>query len=766
MELDYVQINAQALEVTDRFRNSNDLSEFNGSAGREHYKLLAYLAAQWNDSVIIDIGTHTGGSALALALGNRSNKVITFDIVDKQPIDRQRKFAGLPIEFNIDDIFSEEGFSKWQTCILDSALIVCDIDPHEGFLEFELYQRLKRYNYKGLLFFDDIWYFKGMRDNCWSHIPCVEKIDCTKVGHWSGTGIVHFGRDIVVKMPYPPRIGKGNSWTFVTAYFDLTKRPDASSEIKARPQSYYLSHANMTMSLEVNLIVYCDQASLEALQSLRPAHLRDQTVYRVMEFSDIELVKAHYEQIAATRREKGTYDPRNTASYYLLCMARYECLLHAMEENPFGSTHFGWCNICIERMHWKSAAVLPEILREFRDKFSTCYIDYQTMAKARNLADHFKPPHCSMCSGFFTGNLYHLSTFCHKIIEKFQSMAALQLGHADEQLFSLVFFENPWLFEFYLGDYREMVVNYGYLYERPEQPVRNVLRNLHRSNENPELLQQLCDRWLESDRYQTFTCDPALREQVQRYRTPSSATTKTTTTIVSACVLLGDRRDYAALSQALLQVDQPKVLFLDAAIRSHLRIGDGLIDRNTYVIAFEQCDLSVFKYCSNLANVRINPSSNPSKDTREYLAVIANKTQWVRMAAELDIFKTEHFIWVDFGLAHLFSNNNTHFAACVEKVGTYSKVLRIASIWDMQQLPKQHFMDRAQPWWFFAGGVFGGDRETVKKFDDLFQECLSRLLSLNLLTWEVNIYYLIYQQHPTLFSPYQTDHDPSILTLY
>ena len=42
-------------------------TEFYGSIGKEHYKLLSYLSTLFNNSIIIDIGTHRGSSALALS---------------------------------------------------------------------------------------------------------------------------------------------------------------------------------------------------------------------------------------------------------------------------------------------------------------------------------------------------------------------------------------------------------------------------------------------------------------------------------------------------------------------------------------------------------------------------------------------------------------------------------------------------------------------------------------------------------------------------
>ena len=46
----------------------------------EHYcAILTHLSTYFNDSIIVDLGTHTGNSAAALAY-NKSNKVYTYDI--------------------------------------------------------------------------------------------------------------------------------------------------------------------------------------------------------------------------------------------------------------------------------------------------------------------------------------------------------------------------------------------------------------------------------------------------------------------------------------------------------------------------------------------------------------------------------------------------------------------------------------------------------------------------------------------------------------
>ena len=140
---------------------------------------------------------------------------------------------------------------------------------------------------------------------------------------------------------------------------------------------------------------------------------------------------------------------------------------------------------------------LEEFLSVYRDKFSTCYIDFVPEWLVENTAEYFKVGRCSMCSGFFTGNKEYMFKVCGLIIEKFKKYVEEGYGHADEQLYSPVFFENRHLFDQYLGDYTEMITNYKYVYDRPTEPVRNFIRNSFQYGEY-ELCLKACKVMIES----------------------------------------------------------------------------------------------------------------------------------------------------------------------------------------------------------------------------------------------------------------------------
>jgi hypothetical protein len=457
--------------------------DFFSIPGKQHYQLLSYFSTLFNNSNIIDIGTHLGHSALSLSY-NKTNTIYSFDILDKV---RPNIKLTENIKFLNDDLFDKNTFLKWKDIILSCPFIFLDVDPHNGTMENDIINYLKEIDYKGFIVCDDVWYFKEMRDNFWYKIEDKYRYDLTHIGHWSGTGIITFNENISF-----PKYDISN-WTLVTAYFNLTAFYDSSSEIKARGKEYYLSHSLSTLNLPYNLVIYCDEESLESIKNIRPKYLENKTHYIVRNFNDFRFKKGddmlketfsdYRIKIIKNRISKPYhFDNRNTASYYLFCMARYIMLKEIIELNPFHSTHFSWINFCIERMGFKNLIRLEEGLSINRDKFSTCYIDYIPESLIHNTQEYFKWGRCSMCSGFFTGNKEYMYKVCDLIENKFLEYIEKGYGHADEQLYSPVYFENPDLFEHYYGDYQQMITNYKYVYDYPEAPLNNFIKNSFHNN--------------------------------------------------------------------------------------------------------------------------------------------------------------------------------------------------------------------------------------------------------------------------------------------
>lgn len=133
-----------------------------GGPGKEMHKLLSYLARTIGPANILNI-SHDKSFADIIAVGG--NKTYNTEQLDISAIN---------------DTYD---------------IIIIDVDPHNGFFEKSVYDKCKEIKFNGIIIYDDIILNPNMR-NFWNNIPEKEKIDVTSYGHWSGTGIVNFNKDI------------------------------------------------------------------------------------------------------------------------------------------------------------------------------------------------------------------------------------------------------------------------------------------------------------------------------------------------------------------------------------------------------------------------------------------------------------------------------------------------------------------------------------------------------------------------------------------
>jgi hypothetical protein len=493
-------------DVMDELRD--EIAQYGNIQEKTDQPLLGWLAAHLTKQVAVVVGGGPASQIIrALRRGQPTLKIYAFDVL---PLEGSGA-AEEGIIYNKMDVLEWGqiepllrlylgGDTAWRE---EVGLVYVDIHPHEGEEEKRIHDFLDEQDYTGLALYDDIWHFKSLRDNFWFQIPARMKYDYTEVGHFSGSGIVHYGGVATAPKWLRRRPSPATNWTLVTAYFDLTKCPDATDEIRARDPEYYFSHARGTMSVPYPLVVYCDLDSYARIEALRPDHLKSQTKYIICHFEEFRFPNnsRHHDNNFTDYRKKiqdnrvehpYEFDRRNTPSYYLFCMSRYIMLKEVVEKNPYNSTHFAWINFCMERMGYENLVHLEEALSLNRDPFSTCYIDYIPASVIADTPTYFQRGRCSMCSGFFTGHASFMWKVCDLIIEKFLEYFILGYGHADEQLYSPVYFAHPHLFLQYYGDYQQMITNYRRIYENPQHILTCFAHNSMMSGEPLGKLHSRC----------------------------------------------------------------------------------------------------------------------------------------------------------------------------------------------------------------------------------------------------------------------------------
>ena len=161
----------------------------------EHYRLLAGFIDVMQPKLVVEIGTYTGLSALAMAARlNSGAKLVTYDILPWRTIGhthlREEDFATGKIEQRICDLADPGVFAEQESLLQQADLIFVDgpknVTFEEQFLKNLSRSKLSR---QPLVVFDDIRLWNML--HIWRAIN-RPKLDLTSFGHWSGTGLVEW----------------------------------------------------------------------------------------------------------------------------------------------------------------------------------------------------------------------------------------------------------------------------------------------------------------------------------------------------------------------------------------------------------------------------------------------------------------------------------------------------------------------------------------------------------------------------------------------
>jgi predicted O-methyltransferase YrrM len=163
----------------------------------EHYKLLAGIVKVLEPSLVIEIGTATGLSALAmLRFLPPGGRLMTFDLVSWRDypdcVLTEDDFAGGALTQHLDDLSDAEVFDRYRETIEKADLVFIDA-AKDGVQEQRFLELLEgcRFSESPLVIFDDIRLWNMLR--IWREIT-RPKLDLTSFGHWSGTGLIRWHR--------------------------------------------------------------------------------------------------------------------------------------------------------------------------------------------------------------------------------------------------------------------------------------------------------------------------------------------------------------------------------------------------------------------------------------------------------------------------------------------------------------------------------------------------------------------------------------------
>ncbi len=249
---------------------------------------------------------------------------------------------------------------------------------------------------------------------------------------------------------------EGNeNWTLVTCFFELPDKGTGYSLDK------YKEESNFTLDLDLNMLIFCDNSLLDHITERRQS-MKEKTKIYQMKIQDLPYAK-YVDQIDRNRREKYKKypDKRNTSWYFILTVSKFHFLRVAAEIDPFHSSHFAWLDFKYNQKDAQSELVYSA-LKQNRNLFSCCLINYFPREYAINWPQIYYKlgGACTVAAGFFTAKKDIMTNIANLIEKEFINVIQAGYGHSEQQLMYIVLLKYPDLFDFYVGDYPCILLNY------------------------------------------------------------------------------------------------------------------------------------------------------------------------------------------------------------------------------------------------------------------------------------------------------------------
>ena len=184
-------------------------------------------------------------------------------------------------------------------------------------------------------------------------------------------------------------------------------------------------------------------------------------------------------------------------------------------------------------------------------------------------------------------------------------------------------------------------------------------------------------------------------------------------------------------------------------------------------------DTRIHKLCEQYDAIDLPQYRNKPKDTYEYMVLMNSKIEFMYDTIQKNPWNSTHFAWIDFNVAHVFKNiqETQEYLKLIGNSRLTRDFLLIPGCWysllpdSSEEIIQKSVLDTIH--WRFCGGFFIGDRQSIIKFYDLYQEYFPDFLfQYRQLTWEVNFWAWLEWKIPD-WNPnwFLADHDDSIVRI-
>ena len=243
----------------------------------------------------------------------------------------------------------------------------------------------------------------------------------------------------------------------VTGFFDLQKREGT----ERRNLDHYLSYGKFLCSQEVPMILFTDPEIMETLQKLRPKDVY--TVIIGVPFEEMPYQK-YRGQLEKNRENSAMklHPIKDTLNYQILNYSKISMIRRAMEICP-DFTHYMWVDFGIAHVAQTQWVKEDEVFTFLPETIKYLQIRAPNEEILKDWTVYFSTLRWYAAGGVYAGPKELMTELCDEFDKVLEEMIQRELNGIDEQIFGMVAYRRPELFEEYHGDYATILANYKYI---------------------------------------------------------------------------------------------------------------------------------------------------------------------------------------------------------------------------------------------------------------------------------------------------------------
>ena len=239
------------------------------------------------------------------------------------------------------------------------------------------------------------------------------------------------------------------------------------------------------------------------------------------------------------------------------------------------------------------------------------------------------------------------------------------------------------------------------------------------------------------------------------------------TTFVSALIDLNEARphgkdidSYIKNFENLANTGLPFCIFISSSFEQKFKEKYSSY-RNIYYEILNLKDLEVFKELEDVEYSRPKVIVENTKQTTNYNIMNNSKIEFIKRAIDKDIYKTNQYAWIDFGIDYVIKNKNTYEYLLNTRLSSDGIV--IPTIWNRSKETANDFNTIN---WRFCGGFFLGDKESLIDFYGLYRREFKKLITdKKVLPCESSVWSYFEEFYNWNVKEYKSDHNDTMLQI-